>query len=119
MERVMNMKNRVNPYLNIGICEGEDIENKLYHTACAEVDSFEGLEEDMIKEIMPASKYIMFTHKGRNKDIVDTYKYIYKEWLPYSGYELSKTGRDMQIYDYRKFGGNPENQEMDIYLPIE
>lgn len=119
MNDIMTMKNRVNPYENIGICEGEDVNECLHHTACVQVSSFDGLDDDIVKETIPASKYIVFSHKGKAEKIAETYYYIYKKWLPYAGYELSKKGRDMQIYDVRKYEEHGEFSEMDIYLPIE
>lgn len=119
-KRVDEIQGKVNPHIIYGICEnGYEDDDVLIHTACVEVGQNYSIPEGMEEFQIIYSTYLVFSHNGPAKEIVNTYGYIYKDWLPHSGYELSKTGRDLQIYDHTKTTiGNP-TVEMDICVPID
>ena len=69
-----------------------------------------------MKETVPASKYVVFTHKGPIANIKDTYAAIHEKHMPATG--LKQTGTWFELYDERyKDGG--EDSETDIYCSVE
>jgi AraC family transcriptional regulator len=71
----------------------------------------------MIKKVVPAGRYAVFTHKGKLDKLEHTMSYIYGSWLPKSGEELREAA-DLEIYDERfKFGS--DDSELDIYIPVK
>ncbi|RLC58612.1 MAG: hypothetical protein DRH89_00625 [Candidatus Cloacimonadota bacterium] len=59
----------------------------------------------------------VFTHEGSLDNLSETYKYIYEEWLPKSGYELAD-GDEVEWYDSR-FKYDSADSQMDIHIPIK
>jgi AraC family transcriptional regulator len=123
LPRMSEIKNRVNFDVSYGLCEYKDLadfeEDTPYsELVCVEVKNFDRIPDGMVKKVIPASRYAVFTHKGPTDRILATYDYIYKTWLPKSGYELAPQD-DFELYD-RRFRGvdNPES-EIDIYIPIK
>ncbi len=117
--RMCEIKGIKNSNIKHGICVSEENGVDLYHTACVEVGEDYSIPDGMELIIMPYSRYMRFLHNGPPERIPETYYYIYKEWIPYSGYELSKIGKDLQVYDYNKFDIYSEEFEMEIFVPIE
>jgi len=88
-------------------------------------------EKDITKEYytttIPESLYAIFTTPPVNDSdsfddfsfpnaIQGTWKYIFSEWFPCSGYEFDSRGVDFELYDERC---NSEiGKVMDIYIPI-
>lgn len=117
-KKIDTLKFIKNKKLKYGICEGDLDTGEILHFAAVEIDENQIIPEGMVERILPYSRYVVFHHNGPISDIQNSYGYIYKEWLPCSGYELSKIGRDMQIY-YKRFKPTDKNIEMDIFVPIE
>ena len=105
--------------IKYGTSISDETGENIFHTACVEVGNKYSVPEGMEVIEMPYSRYMRFFHKGPPEKIPETYYYIYKEWLPYCGYELSKTGKDLQVYDCKKFDMFSEEFEMEIFVPIE
>jgi len=80
----------------------EDINFNYY--CCAEVSDYTEIPEGMVKKIIPASKYAVFTYSissGKLNDEkldISVYKYIDGVWLPNSGFEMSDNP-DFEIVD--------------------
>jgi hypothetical protein len=91
--------------------------NQISHTAFIEVLSHQNIPKGMNAYHIAPSRYLVFSHKGPVQEITNTYHYIYHDWLPNSDYELSKTGKDLQIYMNDKVDGLIV--DMDICVPIE
>lgn len=100
-----------------GICEDDPYTNQISHTAFIEVLSHQNIPKGMNAYHIAPSRYLVFSHKGPVQEITNTYHYIYHDWLPNSEYELSKTGKDLQIYMNDKVDGLIV--DMDICVPIE
>ena len=85
----------------------------------ASVEGVEGREvpKGMIERKIEASKYAVFTHKGKIDSLGDTYGYIYGVWAIKSGHKI-KAGNMFEMYDER-FKHGKDDSEMDIYIPIE
>ncbi len=85
----------------------------------AAVEAVEGREipEGMIVRDIEASKYAVFTHKGKLDNLTETYKHIFGVWSKQENVKL-KAGHMFELYDeHFKYG--QDDSEMDIYVPIE
>lgn len=120
--RVREIPNKDGEHVAYGICEYVDFSDFTEETPYNElvsvgVTSLGEIPEGMTGKVIPACKYAVFTHKGKTDTLMQTYDYIYKTWLPNSGYELAKHD-DFELYDYRFIGVNDPNSELDIYIPV-
>jgi predicted transcriptional regulator YdeE len=77
----------------------------------------ENVTDRMVKTIVPASKYAVFTYQGVfDAQFAQFVQSIYQEWLPQSGYEHGQSG-DVEMYDNR-FKPEHSASEMEYWLPI-
>lgn len=98
--------------------------NGLYrHVNAVKIDSAEGLEGDLYVDYVPGALCAVFStppaFSGPEEFIgiiKDTWKFIYNNWLPASGYEPDPDGRDYEFYDARSHGTGPFS--MDICIPV-
>ncbi|MBQ0100648.1 MAG: AraC family transcriptional regulator [Lachnospiraceae bacterium] len=94
------------------------------HVNAVKIDTTEGLEGNLYMDYVPAALCAVFStppvFSGLDEFITvikDTWKYIYNDWLPASGYEPDPMGRDYEFYDARAHGTGPFS--MDICIPIK
>lgn len=114
-QRYKDIKHKSKSMLCYGICDGEpDSEGRFHYTACAEVDTFEGVPEDMETKAIPGGKYLMYTYRGAIKDLGVFYNDIFAQWIPASAHEIDDRPQ-LEIYDERFMS----NGEFDIYIPIK
>jgi AraC family transcriptional regulator len=117
--REKTIKNRVgNGGYEVHIEPEEYEETKNYYVFVGvEVEKVENLPLEMFTKILPATKYAVFTLKG--KEITSNWQdKIYKEWLPQSGYEEAHKFT-IEYYDDRFKGIDNTESELDIYVPIK
>jgi len=117
--REKTIKNRVgNGGYEVHIEPEEYEETKNYYVFVGvEVEKIENLPLEMFTKILPATKYAVFTLKGR--EITSNWQdKIYKEWLPQSGYEEAHKFT-IEYYDDRFKGIDNTESELDIYVPIK
>lgn len=103
-----------------GICE--QIEGELDLDNLDEFSYLAGIEvasndQEMTTWYVTHQKYAVFIHQGSTELLGDTYKAIYLNWLPESGYELAKA-YDFEMYDHR-FKGDRDESKMFVYIPIK
>ncbi|WP_069998993.1 GyrI-like domain-containing protein [Cellulosilyticum sp. I15G10I2] len=114
-KRYKDIKQISKSMLCYGICDGEtDSKCQFHYTACAEVDNFLDIPEDMVTKVVPAGKYLMYTYSGALKDLGTFYHNIFTNWLPSSTYELDLRPQ-FELYDERYMS----NGVFDIYIPIK
>ena len=70
---------------------------------------------------LPEALYAVFTSppsddEGFSVSVQGTWKYIYSEWFPYSGYEFMENAVDFELYDERS--NNDTGKVMDIFIPV-
>ena len=127
LPRMIEIKNPVHQGVALGICFTpetvkctEDINDKTVFTelVCIEVNNTDNIPDGMIAKSFPANEYAVFTHKGSLAKLKDTYNFIYKEWVPKSGCELTEY-YEFELYDRRFNPMDQENSEIDIYLPVK
>ncbi len=82
------------------------------------VKNIDDIPEGMTYKHVPAHKYAKFVHKGPISRIMETYNYIYNDWLPKSGHEYDWQACEVEWYDER-FKIESEDSEFDIYVPIK
>ncbi len=122
-ERAEEVPHRREDGAAYGICQYVDApefdENTPFtELAGIEVTAFGDVPVGMVARYVPARKYAIFTHKGPVGRLRETYDYIYGVWLSRSGEELEKSD-DMEVYDERFSMTDPENSELDIWVPLK
>lgn len=95
------------------ITEGD----KLRYEACITVSRDVVPEGEIGVKTIEGGNYAIFRHNGSYARLNETYDYIFKQWLPESGYEL----RDLPCFE--KYLNDPdktspEKLKTDIYLPL-
>jgi len=103
---------------SLGLCISEGFDDcKFAYLACVEVSNADSIPEGMVARSVPASKYLVFTHKGSVDELGKTYDFIYGTYIPNSTYEIASMV-DFELYDER-FNPNSPDSELDIYIPIK
>lgn len=109
--------------MHLGLCEFiSDISKKSHPDECpyvagAEVTDFDSVPDEMIRKVVSAGRYAVFTHKGKLDNLEHTMSYIYGSWIPKFGEEL-REAPDLEIYDER-FRPDSDDSELDIYIPLK
>jgi AraC family transcriptional regulator len=107
---------------DVGVCMPVDEKERSHPEEClylagAEVDDFSRVPEGMVKRVLPAGRYAIFTHRGKLEGLEHTMSYIYGSWLPTSG-ETLREAPDLEIYDER-FKLDSDDSEVELWIPIE
>ena len=82
--------------------------------ACAEVEDFNTMPQNLKSFTIPSGKYAVFLHRGMNASL--TYQNIMTEWLPNSGYVIDDRPH-FQVMGQTYKNGSPDSEE-DFYVPI-
>lgn len=98
--------------------EGEKEDWLFFDLVGLPVSNTEDIPEGMTFKRVPAHKYAKFVHKGPISKIMETYNYIYNEWLPKSGHEYDMEACEVEWYD-KRFKMEDADSEFDIYIPIK
>lgn len=94
------------------------------------VEDFEKVTKEMMTYTVPGAEYAVFTtppvdnvgtaesYDGDPLSVAvkETWRYIFEEWFPKSGYRFDETKVDFEFYDERCHG--LREAVMDIYVPI-
>ena len=94
---------------------------KFIYCIGVEVGSYDGLSEELYQREVPAATYAVFSTPPAARavfvdSIQNTWRYIYNEWLPTSGYEYTEGCADFERYGEACMGD--ENLTIDICIPI-
>jgi AraC family transcriptional regulator len=84
--------------------------------AAVEVSAIDLIPEEMEAFDLPGGLYAVFHYKGTPADYEPTFRYIFFEWLPASGYELDNRPH-FEILGEKYRNNDPESEE-DIWVPI-
>jgi len=116
MKQVWKIKNRAGPEF-YGVCISiNEKECKFKSIACVEVSSLDNIPEGMVGEIVPASKYAVYEHKGKISGISDTYAKLYEEEMPKSGLKQKEVW--LEVYDER-YKHESDDSIMEIWCSVE
>lgn len=84
------------------------------------VNDFDRLPQSLslVKKVLQAGKYAVFTHRGTFANLFKTYQYIFGTWLPTAGVELDDR-EDFEVYEREVLSFDDPNNEVKIYIPIK
>ncbi|MBA4745060.1 MAG: GyrI-like domain-containing protein [Muricauda sp.] len=85
--------------------------------AAIAVSDFEQIPDQMESLVLPKGLYAVFPYKGKPSHAMETFKYIYSEWLPNSEYEMDSRPYFALMGDKYK-GEHPESEE-EFWVPIK
>lgn len=86
--------------------------------AAVEVTDFQELPEGMESHLLSGGKYAIFIHKGPAHAFAKTFDYIFRTWLPNSGYEVDRRAH-FEIMGDKYLGIDNPNSEEEIWIPIK
>jgi len=95
----------------------QDIEG-MYFFLGVEVSKVEELNPMFVIKTIPKGNYLKFIHKGLANKVGYTYKYIYNQYLPDTGYKLTKPF-NFEYYGEKCLGPYNEKSESEIFIPVE
>ncbi len=105
-----------------GLCMDMDTETGAFNYVIGlEVPEDAAIPGGLNTAAVPAATYAVFTtppsdHAGFVDSIQNTWRYIYEEWFPQSGYEYAPGGADYELYDERCLKEN--GKQIDIAIPV-
>lgn len=85
--------------------------------AASAVDATAPIPEGMEELILPVGLYAVFLHKGTPASGAKTFGYIFREWLPSSGYAWENRPQ-FELLDER-YRNNEADSEEEIWIPIK
>ncbi len=92
--------------------------DKLRYDACLTVDDrFQATGEIGVQEL-PGGEYAVVTHRGPYSTLADTWRQIFREWLPKSGREM-RSGPCFEIYVNDPMATPPEELVTLIHVPLK
>jgi AraC family transcriptional regulator len=99
-----------------GFFESFDPARKFEKWALVEVSSFNSVPDGLETLVFPAGLYAVFLHKGPASEGARTYRYIFMDWLPASGYVLDN--RPHFAIMGVKYKSDSEESEEEIWIPV-
>ncbi len=85
--------------------------------AAISVSDFDETPKGMDTLTIPTGKYVVFHYKGKPSEAMETFKYIYAEWLPNSEYEMDSRPH-FALMGAKYKGEHPESEE-EFWIPIK
>ncbi len=86
--------------------------------AAVAVSETSAVPEGMEVLVLPAGKYAVFTHKGLHSAALEAFAYIFREWLPASGYRLDPRPH-VEVMGEKYHGPHDPYSEEDFWIPIQ
>ncbi|MCM3766408.1 GyrI-like domain-containing protein [Neobacillus niacini] len=117
-----NIPNPLHPNVELGICTDFNPETgEFVYVIGMEVEEGTQAADGMVYRDFPELEYAVFTTPKSDEgsfvaSIQSTWKYIFTEWFPQSGYEHHGS-IEFELYDERCYGS--ENKQIDIYIPVK
>ena len=90
--------------------------NEFEKWATVEVSNFDNLPAEMESFTLTGGLYAVFDYKGLNTDDA-IYRYIYREWIPNSDYDLDDRPH-FEILGEKYKNGDSDSEE-EIWIPIK
>lgn len=86
--------------------------------AAVEADSLDNIPSRISRKVLPPSKYVVFSFKGRNQDSIEPIiSHIYKVWFAQSTLQFNEQAR----FDFVKYGENVDEHgisDIEVWVPI-
>ena len=105
----------------IGICYDDPEvtdDDKIRYDACVTVAAAEEFGGGVVTQTIEAGTYAVYVHKGSFDGLYDTYRKLYGQWLPTSGYEPAG-GPSLEIYLNDPEKTPPEELLTEIRIPLK
>lgn len=121
-ERIPHAVHKDKP-VELGICTDMKMDDSEFtYLIGMEVERFDDVPQDLVCREFPEAEYAVFTTPKATLEtftstIQATWKAIFEEWFPHSGYEYAGT-IEMEWYDDRSGPDAGDEQQMDIYIPV-
>ena len=93
-----------------------DSEKRFVKWAAMRVDDFISIPKGMATLISPEGLFAIFIHKGRASEGSQTYEFIFRIWLPNSGYLLDDRPHFAVMGE--KYKQESSDSEEEIWIPI-
>lgn len=93
-----------------GFFNNFDPRKEFYKCAAVEVTDFGFIPGGMEAFIFPAGLYAVFSYKGPASMAAETYDYIFRDWLPGSGYVVDERPHFALMGEKYKYE-NPDSEE--------
>ncbi len=93
-------------------------QEKLRYDACITVSQPVKPEGEVGVQSIAGGRYAVFLHKGPYEGLLNTYRFIFGEWLPGSGEELRDVP-SFELYLNTPERTRPENLRTEIYIPLK
>ncbi|PFE05097.1 AraC family transcriptional regulator [Bacillus cereus] len=121
-----NITNRkhTDQYVELGMCTDFNLEaGDFTYIIGMEVTSFDGVSNELAQRTFPEATYAVFTtpkvpHKDMVSSLQQTWKSIFSEWFPHSGYEHAGV-TEFELYDERSHEDKSEFAQVEIWLPVQ
>lgn len=84
--------------------------------AAVEVTDHNNIPKEMEAFVFPAGLYALFIHKGKAEKGPETYRYIFMDRLPESGYELDNRPHFAVMGE--KYKRDDDASEEEIWIPV-
>ena len=85
--------------------------------AAIEVSDFDLIPIGMHSIIFPEGLYAVFIHHGSQEQAMKTYNYIFREWIPQSGFSIDN--RPHFAVMGSKYKRDSDDSEEEIWIPIK
>lgn len=85
--------------------------------AAIEVSNYLQIPDGMESFDLPGGLYAVFLHKGPASEGERTFRYIFREWLPQSGYALDNRPH-FEVLG-AKYKNNEPDSEEEIWIPVK
>jgi len=99
-----------------GFFESFDPAREFEKWALMEVSGFNSVPDGLETLVFPTGLYAVFLHKGPSSEGARTYRYIFMDWLPASGYVLDN--RPHFAIMGAKYKSDSEESEEEIWIPV-
>lgn len=120
MPRLPEIRNRGQEHVSYGFevfTEESKQTGEFVYIAAVEVSDFDDVPAGMVSQVVPASKYAVFSIPAVIEDIPKAICDIYERWLPESGLEPSGDW-DFEYYD-QDFVPNSVDSRLLFYVPVK
>jgi AraC family transcriptional regulator len=121
--RFSEVQGKICPGVALGVCGDAQGDGSFRYVAGFQVEADAPVPEGMSTFEVPAATYVVVTQHGplsdKKRGLGAVMSYVYRDWLPQSGYRRAATP-DLEWYGERfVFGmGDDSESEMDVYTPI-
>ena len=122
MPRRNEVKNRIGPdFFSLQVYDSNHFDNfnpngEFDKWALVEADNYDGIPTGMQAFDLQSGQYAVFIHKGANTNM-DTFQYIFTNWLPSSQYQLDDRPH-FEILGAKYKNNDPESEE-EIRIPVK